>query len=141
METDPTREVAKLALILTGAGVSTALAGAVAWASVATQLRRERITVPTGAALLPGRPVRGPLTALAEAEFIRGTTLQSTGGRAYGEMAEDDPLSRMAMEASLLRSSLFTSVLAFGVSASQIGLGAALVAAGTAIRRLAARPH
>lgn len=141
METVLTREVGRLGLILTGAGVSTALAGAVAWASVATQLGRERITVPAGAALLPGRPVRGPVTALAEAEFIRAATLESTGGRTYGEMDEDDPLSRMAMEASLLRSSLLTSVLAFGVSASQIGLGAALVAAGTAIRRLAARPH
>jgi hypothetical protein len=140
VDTAVTREVGRLGTLLTGAGVATALAGAAAWVSVATQLGRERITVPTGATLLPGRPVRGPLTALAQAEFIRAATLESSGGRTYGEMDEDDPLSRMAMEASLLRSSLFTSVLAFGVSASQIGLGAALVAAGTAIRRLAARP-
>lgn len=41
------------------------------------------------------------------------------------------------MNASFLRASLFTSIVAYGVSALVIGLGFVLVLTGLAIRRLA----
>jgi hypothetical protein len=52
---------------------------------------------------------------------------------------ENDPAAHMAMEGSLLRSSLLTSVLAFGVAASEIALGAMFVGAGVAISILGRR--
>ena len=106
------------------------------WFTVNSQLRRERIIVPASAGLLPGRDVRGPLTAFAEAEAIRKIALDATGGRSYGELDSDDPASEMAMEASLLRSSLFTSVLAFGVAAAEMSLGGVLIAIASALSRL-----
>jgi hypothetical protein len=99
----------------------------------------ERITVAGSSPWLAGSPVRGPITAFAQAEAIRRTTLASTGGRTYAELDGDDPTAEMAMNASLLRSSLFTSVLAFGVAAAQVGIGAVLVATGGALSRAARR--
>lgn len=126
---------ATIGRLTTGAGMVAASAGTAAWLTVRSQLERERIIVPESADLLPGRRVRGPLTAFAQAEAIRKTTLEATGGRTYGELGSDEPTAEMAMNASLLRSSLFTSVLAFGMSASQIALGGTLVAIGIALSR------
>jgi hypothetical protein len=47
--------------------------------------------------------------------------------------APDDPLSGSARDAALIRSSLFTSVLAFGVAGMQVALGAVFVAIGSAL--------
>ena len=110
--------------------VARAIAGIIARTTVRSQLAAERIVVPDSAEHFAGRTVRGPLTAYEEANAIRRITLKATGGRTYGELAEDDPVAQMAMEASLLRSSLFTSVLAFGVAASEIALGALLALVG-----------
>jgi len=44
--------------------------------------------------------------------------------------------SRSIIQASLLRASLYTSILAFGLAAAQMALGGALVAVGAALRRL-----
>jgi hypothetical protein len=44
-------------------------------------------------------------------------------------------MAEMALNASLLRSSLFTSVLAFGVAGAQVGIGAVLVAVGAGLAR------
>lgn len=126
---------ATIGRLTTGAGMVAAAAGTAAWLTVRSQLERERIIVPESADLLPGRRVRGPLTAFAQAEAIRKTTLEATGGRTYGELGSDEPTAEMAMNASLLRSSLFTLVLAFGMSASQIALGGTLVAIGIALSR------
>ena len=111
-------------------GAARTIAGIVAWATVRSQLAAERIVVPDSAEHFAGRTVRGPLTAYEEASVIRRITLKATGGRTYGELTEDDPVAQMAMDASLLRSSLFTSVLAFGVAASEIALGALLAVIG-----------
>jgi hypothetical protein len=48
-------------------------------------------------------------------------------------MADDDPMSRMALDASLIRSSLSTVVLAFGFAAMQVALGIVFVAIGKAL--------
>lgn len=136
-------DVALLGRLVTGAGVASAVAGAAGWVIVRSQLAEERIVIPGSSRWLPGKTVKGPLTAFAEAEAIRHIALAATEGRTYGELAEDDPVAQTAMNASLLRASLFTSILAFGVAAAQMGVGAALVAVGAALtstgRRLAGR--
>jgi hypothetical protein len=137
--------VAVLARLITGAGAVSAVSGTAAWLTVRSQLFRERIVVPQSATTLAGRTVTGPLSALAEAEAIRRAALVATEGRTYSELGQDDPAAQMAMNASLLRSSLMSSVLAFGLASTQIAVGAVLMAIGTALSRLsgartAARP-
>lgn len=132
-------EVEVLGWMVAGAGLTSCTAGIGAWLTVRSQLAAERIVVAGSAPWLAGCPVKGPITAFAQAEAIRLTTLKATGGRTYGQMESDDPNAEMAMNASLLRSSLFTSVLAFGVAAAQVGLGAALTATGLAIGRAGRR--
>jgi hypothetical protein len=127
--------VTMLGRLVAGTGAATALAGAAAWITVRAQLGAERIVVPPSAPWFGGQVVRGPHTAFAQAEAIRRTAARATGGRTYGEMQADDPMAEMALNASLLRSSLFTSVLAFGVAAAQVGIGAVLVAVGAGLAR------
>lgn len=124
---------AVLGRLVTAAGIVLVLIGAVAWAVVSRRLADEKIVVPGSARWFPNRTVRDPLTALEEAEVVRRITLKASGGRTYGEMAEDDPKARMALDASLIRSSLFTAILAFGIAAMQVALGAVFVAIGRAL--------
>jgi hypothetical protein len=132
-------DVEVLGWMVTAAGAASCAVGLGAWLTVRSQLAAERILVAGSAPWLTGRAVKGPITAFAQAEAIRRTTLAATGGRTYGQMEGDDPQAQLAMNAALLRSSLFTSVLAFGVAAAQVGLGAALAAAGVAIGRAGRR--
>jgi hypothetical protein len=125
-----------LAGAVIGVGLIRGVAGLVAWLTIRSQLAAERIRIPDSAPRMAGRQVRGPLAAFEEAEFIRKTTLKATGGRTYGQLDADDPMARMAMDSSLLRSSLFTSILAFAVAAAEMALGAVLVSAGAALLRL-----
>jgi hypothetical protein len=122
-----------LGRFVTSVGVVEVLIGAAAWVMVSKRLADEKIVVPGSARWFPNRTVRDPLTALEEAEVVRGITLKATGGRTYGEMAADDPKARMALDASLIRSSLFTAILAFGIAAMQIALGLVFVATGKAV--------
>jgi hypothetical protein len=124
---------ARWARLVTAAGVLEILIGAAAWAVVRAQLGDERVVIPSTAGRLRNKRVRGPMTALAQAELVRQTALRATDGRTYGEMAEDDPMARMALEAALIRSSLFTSILAFSIAAMHLGLGAVLVIIGRAL--------
>ncbi|HEX6221426.1 MAG TPA: hypothetical protein VF115_10045 [Acidimicrobiia bacterium] len=79
--------------------------------------------------------------AQSGADVVGKTALNATGGRTYGELEGDDPAAQLAMNASLLRSSLFTSVLAFGVAAAQIALGGVLVVVGAALSKLSRPGH
>jgi hypothetical protein len=115
------------------------VAGVAAWLAVRSQLSAERIVVPDGQGPLAGRRVAGPFGAFAEAEAIKRIALQATGGRTYGELPEGDPLAETAMDAALLRSSLFTSILAFGMAAGEVATGAALVAVGATLGRFPKR--
>lgn len=132
--------VTPLARLVTGAGLVTAAGGAIAWLTARHQLAGERIQIPESAGWLPGRTVKGPLTAFAEAEAIRSAASAATGGRTYAELGESEPVAEVAMNASLLRSSLFTSVLAFGISGGLVGLGGILMLIGSALARLS-RSH
>jgi len=105
------------------AGVIMILAGAATWLQVTNELKDQRITVAEDASMYAGKQVAGPLTAYAEAEVIQKHALEATGGKTYAELDREDPVREVAMTASFLRASLFSSVIAFGVAAMAIGLG------------------
>lgn len=128
-----------LTMLVAGAGVTSTITGAVTWLLVRAQLNDERIVVPGAGEHYAGRPVAGPFSAYAEANVIKRLALEATNGKSYGELDEDDPAASMAKDASLLRASLFTSVLAFGMAAAQMALGGVLLAIGAALGRIAHR--
>jgi len=65
----------------------------------------------------------GPLEAFVQADVINTHALKATGGKTYAQLDKEDPLRATAMNGSFLRSSLFTSVIAFGVALFAIGVG------------------
>ncbi|MGO1384004.1 MAG: aromatic ring-opening dioxygenase LigA [Arachnia sp.] len=131
-----TRIVGVLSLI---AGLIMIVAGSITYVMVSQQLSDENITVPGDAAFLAGDKVDGPFSAYSQADTINKHALEGSEGRTYAELgalaseardAGDEELAASltearttVMTASFLRASLFTSVLAFGVSALVIGLG------------------
>jgi hypothetical protein len=118
-------------------GLLLILAGGVAWTAVSIQLRAENITVAEDASFLAGATVADPFTAYAEADVINMHAREASDGKTYAELDREDPLRATVMNASFLRTSLFTSVVAFGVAAFAIGVGALSVLFGWALRRLA----
>ncbi len=128
-------------------------AGAGAWFTVTKQLRDEKITVPGNAPVLAGKPVQGPATAYVQALVIKGNAERGAGGRTFADISEAlrgvDSSSDEAHElrnqssalstAAALRTSLMTSVLAYGVSAFAAGLGALLSVIGSQLRRAGER--
>lgn len=118
------------------------VAGGVTWGLISSQLKDENITVPGDSTFMDGayagKKVEGPLSAFAQAEIIKehanhgseGTYAELGQMAREAEEAGDTARAEELMEqrttmmnASFLRSSLFTSVLAFGVSALTMGLG------------------
>ena len=89
-----------------------AITGTVSYVMVGSILADERITVSEDACL---------------------------GGKTYAELDREDPLRQTAMIGSFLRASLFTSVVAFGVSALVVGLGALFILTGFGLRSLTSR--
>jgi hypothetical protein len=122
------------------AGVLLIVVGIVAWIMVSTQLRAENITIPDDAMAFQGQTVAGPLTAYVQADIIQHHALEASGGKTYAELPMDDPVRATVMDASFLRASLFTSVVAFGVSAFAIGVGILSILFGWALHRLASAP-
>ncbi len=130
-----------LGRLVTTAGIIETLCGAAAWRAVRARLADEKIVVPGTAAHFPNRPVRGPRTAFEQSEVVRRAALDAAGGKTYGEMTEEDPNAQMALDAALIRSSLFTSVLAFGVAATHVALGLMFVLVGRALTGAARGSH
>ena len=122
-----------LALIIAVVGVVMIVAGGVTYYVVHDQLADEKITVSDDADFLAGDEVDGPFSAYAQAEVIQKHALEATGGKTYAELSQDDPLRQTAMQASFLRASLFTSVVAFGVATMAMGIGVVLVLIGWAL--------
>ena len=112
------------------------VAGGLTSVTVGNQLAEENITVSADAPYFAGEPVEGPLTAYVEAGVIQDHALEATNGQTYAEMDRDDPLREVAKDASYLRASLYTSVVAFGVSALAAGTGLMFTATGWALTRL-----
>ncbi|MCU1477306.1 MAG: hypothetical protein JWQ64_1999 [Subtercola sp.] len=123
--------------------------GAGAWLTVTKQLRDERITVPGNAPALAGKRVQGPATAYVEALVIKRNAERGAGGRTFADISDAlrgvDSSSEEAAElrkqssalstGASLRTSLMTSVLAYGVSAFVGGLGAFFLIVGSQLRR------
>ena len=140
------RRVGGLAI---AAGSLFVAAGAGAWFTVSKQLRAEKIEVPGNAPALAGKPVQGPATAYVEALVIQRNAERGAGGRTFAdisnalrgvdgssdEAAELRKQSAALSTAAALRTSLMTSVLAYGVSAFAAGLGALLLVIGSQLRR------
>jgi hypothetical protein len=116
---------------------------------------------------LAGKNVVDPFTAYAQAEAINHHSLTATNGRTYAQLggditaatktltdggmsaadaAKDPSVVKLQGErstiqtGSLLRASLFTSIVAFGVAALVIGLGILFILVGFALRSLTAKP-
>lgn len=126
-------------------------AGGATWALITQQLKEQKITVPASADQFAGRQVVGPITAYAQAAVIEKHSLAMASGRTFAELGEDvqqakasgdtelaERLTRTretVMQGNLLRASLFTSVLAYGVAALTMGLGVLTGLLGSALPR------
>ena len=128
-----------VAIISVVVGALLIVAGAVTYYLVHSELSDEHIVVSDDADRLAGKDVEGPLTAYSEAEVIQKHALEAGGGKTYAELPQDDPKRDTVMTASFLRSSLFTSVVAFGVAALVVGLGVMFILFGLALMGLLRR--
>lgn len=133
------------------AGIIMIVAGAATWFMVSSQLADEKITVPADSTAFAGAQVRGPLTAYFQAETINKHAIAGSEGT-YAELGamareakESGDEERAAalneqrttmMNASFLRASLFTSVVAFGLAALVMGLGLLFILMGLALTSL-----
>ena len=121
-------------------GILLILVAVIAWIGVTNQLMAENITIPDDAAAFQGQQVTGPFTAFVQADVINKHALEASGGKTYAELAQDDPVRETVMQASFLRASLFTSVVAYGVALFAAGMGVLSILFGWAIHRLASVP-
>lgn len=124
-------------------------AGGGAWAMITQQLKSQQIDVHPDSAKFGGKTVAGPITAFAQANVIEQHAFAMSEGRTYadvsgewmaatasGDTAKAEELSGLrdtVMQANLLRASLFTSVLAYGVAALAGGMGLLTVLVGAAL--------
>jgi hypothetical protein len=123
-------------IIIAVIGAIMFVGGASTWVLVQTSLADERITVAEDADWLAGQDVNGPFTAYAEALIIEQHALETSEGKTYAELDREDPRRVVVMNGSFLRASLFTSVLAFGVSAMAMGVGLMQVLGGVALAKV-----
>jgi hypothetical protein len=129
--------LAKIVAIITMvAGVVMIVVGVTTFLLVQRELSDENITVAEDAENFAGEPVEGPFTAYSQATVIKEHALEAGGGKTYAELDRDDPARDTVMNASFLRASLFTSVVAFGVSALLVGLGLVIILIGVGILAL-----
>ncbi|WP_432560167.1 aromatic ring-opening dioxygenase LigA [Granulicoccus sp. GXG6511] len=124
-------------------------AGAGGWAMISKQLASQKIEVHPDSPILAGKTVAGPITAFAQANVIEQHAQGIGGGRTFAEISHEwmeaqesgdnaraEELAgarEMVMQANLLRASLFTSVLAFGVAALAGGMGVLTALVGSAL--------
>ena len=131
-----------MSILVIVAGAVFIVAGGFTWFVIRGQLADEKIVVSDDAEHFAGWDVNGPFTAYAQANVIEEHGLEASGGKTYAELDREDPTRQTVMDASFLRSSLFTSVVAFGVAFMAAGLGVVLIAIGIALllvdRRLSA---
>ena len=147
-----------IGLVFVGAGFYTINRGFDAKDQVRQELTAQNITTPEDASI-PNARVDDPTTARAMADIIDVHSREATGGLTYAELgrfaaANGDPagtsdesqaligedgnpvpnaLRTTAFQASALRTSLYTSVMAFEVSTLVLGIGALLLVLGLAV--------
>lgn len=113
--------------------------GAATWWVVSDTLAAQKITVSDDASCLAGDEVNGPFSAFCQAKVIEKHALEATGGKYYAELERDDPLRAVAASAAYLQSSLFTSVVAFGVAGMAMLMGVVFILIGLGMRDVDAR--
>ncbi|MGF1667571.1 MAG: aromatic ring-opening dioxygenase LigA [Acidimicrobiia bacterium] len=128
------RKAASLGSLILGAILI--IGGAFTWFVVSGTLADQNIMTSEDACL-PNNAVDGPFTAYCEAQVIEVHALQATDGLTYAELEREDPRRATAMNASFLRASLFTSVVAFGVAAMAAGMGVIFILIGLGMRDVA----
>jgi hypothetical protein len=121
-----------LGLVFVGAGIYTVNRGFDARDQVRDELVAQKITTPEDASI-PNVEVTNAKTAIAMADIIEEHAMKSTGGKTYSELDREDPKRQVAFNASTLRTSLYTSAMAFNVADLVVGIGALLLALGVAI--------
>ncbi len=144
--------------ILIFIGALMVIVGFVAWIMVGNQLKEQNMTVPGDASSNAGKTVAGPFTAWSLQEVIQIHADKITDGKSYAELGEvvnqakeqygeDSPeaaeaqgLRNTQMNASFLRASLFTSILATGVSVLTLGTGVSILLVGTVFVRRPTKP-
>lgn len=150
-----------LGVVFVGAGAYTVNRGFDAKNDVRDELIAQDITTPEDASI-PGVRVDGVSTARSMADIIDVHARESSGGLTYSEMgrfmaADGDPagtsdegaallgddgtpvanaLRNTAFQASALRTSLYTSVMAFEVGNLVVGLGLMILVLGFAVAGL-----
>lgn len=154
-----------LGVITVVAGAVFVIAGAVTWGAVSSNLAAEKITVSGDATHFGGQSVNSPWTAWFQADAIKHHSLKASNGLTYAELGgaitdkqnelkdqgvSADDIAKNAdvvaltsqrttvMNGSFLRSSLFTSVIAFGVALFAFGVGVVALLVGWALIRLSA---
>jgi xanthosine utilization system XapX-like protein len=134
------KAVRVVGIIVAVLGVVFLVAGVATYAVISSTLADEKIVVSDDADHFAGKDVKGPFTAYAQADVIAKHAEEIGGGKTYSELAQDDPNRATVMNASFLRASLFTSVVAFGVAAFVAVVGIVLILLGWVLMRLARRP-
>lgn len=104
------------------------------WIVVSNTLGQQEITVSPDADCLAGDDVNGPFSAYCEAKIIEKHALEATGGKYYAELDRDDPARQTAATAAYLQTSLFTSVVAFGIAGMAVLIGLVFILIGFGIR-------
>lgn len=117
-------------------GLVMIIAGTVSFLLVQRELKDEKITVADDAQSFAGEPVEGPFTAYSQAMIIKVHALESADGLTFAQLDREDPRRASVQSSSFLRSSLFTSVLAFGVAVLVIGWGLLSILLGLALLAL-----
>jgi hypothetical protein len=115
------------------------IGGVATWIVVSTTLADQKIVVSDDASCLAGDEVDGPFSAYCDAMVIDKHALEATRGLRYAELDREDPKRQTAQTASFLQTSLFTSVVAFGVAAMAIAVGVLFILIGMGIRDVASR--
>ncbi|MDF1605938.1 aromatic ring-opening dioxygenase LigA [Nocardioides sp. YIM 152315] len=130
------RGVRLIGVIIGVLGLVFLVAGVGTYAVVSMTLADEDITVSDDADWFAGQEVRGPFTAYSQADIIAEHAEEIGGGKTYAELDQDDPNRATVMDASFLRASLYTSVVAFGVAVFVAVMGIVLMLLGWALVRL-----
>jgi len=120
-------------------GIVLIVGGVATWVVVSNTLADQNITVSEDASCLAGDEVNGPLSAYCEAQIIEVHALESTDGLTYAELPRESELRPVAMNASFLRASLFTSVVAFGVAGMATLMGIVFILIGLGMRDVGAK--
>ena len=120
-----------LGVVFMVAGGYTVYRGFDAKTLVKDELVAQKIVTPEDASI-PNAVVDDPATAKSMADIIDEHALEATGGKTYSELDRTDPTRATAFQASALRTSLYTSVMAFNVGDLVIGLGALIGILGVA---------